>query len=193
MVYLSLGTGIAARAIIHGQLYRGAHGMAGEVGHVVIDPSGPLCRCGAKGCLEALAAGPALAQAALRELQSGKASSLQEYQAADLRAEHVFEAAVHNDALALQILQKAGLQLAYGICLLVMGYDPQLVVIGGGLASEQSPLIASIRAGIEQWRTRAPVFHAMLNVDAIRVSGLQGDAGIVGAAALVAAQRKIVL
>ncbi len=192
-LYLSLGTGIAARAIIHGQLYRGAHGMAGEVGHVVINPSGPLCRCGAKGCLEALAAGPALAQAAQRELQSGKTSSLQRYQAADLRAEHVFEAAVNNDALALQILRVAGLQLAYGIYLLVLCYDPQLVIIGGGLASEQSPLLASIRAGIEHWKVKAPVFCAMLDADAIRVAGLQRDAGIVGAAALVAAQRKIKL
>lgn len=193
MLYLSLGTGIAARAIIQGRLYRGAHGMAGEIGHAVFDASGPICRCGASGCLEALAAGPALAQAALRELQSGKTSRLQDYQATRLRSEHVFEAAVHNDVLALQILHDAGTQLAYGIYLLVMSYDPQLVVIGGGLASEQSPLIASIRAGVAQWMIRSPVFRAMMTDDAIRVTRLQRDAGIVGAAALVAVQQRIEL
>jgi glucokinase len=95
--------------------------------------------------------------------------------------------------LALQVLHDAGTQLAYGIYLLVMSYDPQLVVIGGGLASEQSPLITSIRAGVTQWRDRSPIFRSMMADDAIRVAGLQRNAGVVGAAALIAVQQRIEL
>jgi glucokinase len=192
MVYLSLGTGIAARMIIQGNLYRGAHGMAGEIGHTVFHFNGPLCRCGARGCLEALAAGPALALNAQQELQNGKASLLQNHQAREIHAEHVFEAAAQNDALAQQILHDAGMQVAYGIYLLVMSYDPQCVIIGGGLAHEQSPLIAVVKTGIEQWKAQSPIFHAMMEVDGLRVSSLQRDAGIIGAAALVAAEKRIV-
>ena len=72
LVYLSLGTGVAARAMIEGRLYRGTNGLAGEIGHVIFVPGGPLCRCGARGCLEALAAGPALARKAQEEVQAGE-------------------------------------------------------------------------------------------------------------------------
>lgn len=188
VVYLSLGTGIAARAIIHGRLYRGAHGMAGEIGHVVFAPSGPLCRCGARGCLEALAAGPALARKAEDELQQGATSLLKDLKerAAEsyLRAEHVFEAAERDDVLAGQILREAGQHLAYSIYLLAMSFDPQVVIIGGGLAVEGSPLIEATRLGLTHWIQAAPVFRAILQQDAVRLANLQGDAGIVGAAAL---------
>ncbi|WP_201376215.1 ROK family protein [Ktedonobacter robiniae] len=193
-VYLSLGTGIAARAIIHGRLYRGAHGMAGEIGHTVFAPSGPLCRCGARGCLEALAAGPALARNAEDKLQRGESSLLegimQEQAVADLRAEHVFEAAARDDALAGQILREAGQHLAYSIYLLAMIFDPQMVVIGGGLAVEGSPLIGATRTGLTHWMKQAPVFREMLSQDAVRLASLQGDAGIVGAAALAIAEAR---
>ena len=62
LAYIAIGTGIAAGLILNGELYRGTHSLAGEVGHMVIDPDGPLCACGARGCLEALAAGPAIAR-----------------------------------------------------------------------------------------------------------------------------------
>lgn len=192
MVYLSLGTGVAARAIVDRRLYRGAHGMAGEIGHTVFSPDGPLCRCGARGCLEALASGPALARNAQDALKSGQLSILKELLGAQplesLRAEHVFEAALRDDALAKQILYEAGRHLAYSIYLLTMSFDPQVVVIGGGLAVEQSPLIEATREGVAHWIAQSPVFREMLSLDAVRLTSLQRDAGITGAAALVTAQ-----
>ncbi|GCE23635.1 ROK family protein [Dictyobacter kobayashii] len=192
MVYLSLGTGVAARAIIDGWLYRGAHGMAGEIGHLVVMPDGPVCRCGARGCLEALAAGPALALAAQNAIAEGKATQLQTYQRQHeiIRSEHIFAAASANDALSLQILREAGEHIAYGIYLLVMTFDPQLVVIGGGLAIEQSPLLIAIQARIAHLLGQSPVGRAMLSTEAIQVTNMQRDAAIVGAAALVAQDKR---
>ncbi|GHO61804.1 glucokinase [Ktedonobacter sp. SOSP1-52] len=194
VVYLSLGTGIAARTIIHGQLFRGTHGMAGEIGHVVFDPAGPLCRCGARGCLEALAAGPALARRAEDELQQGKVSLLAGFLQASagtgLRAEHVFAAATRGDALSEQILHEAGQHLAYSIYLLTMNFDPQRVILGGGLAVEGSPLIEAMRVGLTHWLQQAPVFREMLSQEAVCLASLQGDAGIAGAAALAIAESK---
>ncbi|GHO85083.1 ROK family protein [Dictyobacter formicarum] len=188
MVYLSLGTGVAARAIIHGQLYRGAHGMAGEIGHLVVMPDGPLCRCGARGCLEALAAGPALALAAQTAIAAGKETQLQVYQQrhGTIRSEHIFAAAADNDALALHILRQAGEHIAYGIYLLTMTFDPQLVVIGGGLASDQSPLLIAIRTRAAHLLAQSSASRAMLSTEAIQVTSMQRDAAIIGAAALVA-------
>lgn len=188
MVYLSLGTGIAARAIINGQLYRGAHGMAGEVGHLVVMPDGPLCRCGARGCLEALAAGPALALAAQAAIAEGNETQLQSYQQrhGTIRSEDIFAAAADNDALALHILRQAGEHIAYGIYLLVMTFDPQIVVIGGGLAMTQSPLLVAMCARAEHLLGQSSASQAMFSTEALRVTSMQRDSAIIGAAALVA-------
>ncbi|GHO43298.1 ROK family protein [Ktedonospora formicarum] len=189
MVYLSLGTGIATRAIINGKLYRGAHGMAGEIGHASFNPTGPLCRCGGRGCLEALAAGPALALRAQDELRSGKSSLLRDLigkqPLENLRSEDVFEAARKGDALATKILREAGQYLAYGIYLLSMSLDPQIVIIGGGLAVEGSPLIEAIHEGVTRWLENSPIFREMSGLNLLRLSSLQHDAGITGAAALI--------
>jgi glucokinase len=194
MVYLSLGTGIAARAIINGQLYNGAHGMAGEIGHLMCDPTGPRCRCGAIGCLEALAAGPALAEAAQQKIQDGSASPLLlkqlQHPEEQMRAEHVFAAAALGDSVAHQIIQRAARYLAYGLSFLVFTYDPQCIVIGGGLATEQSPLMTAIHQETARWIAQSPVARGRIGADIIRPARLQQDAGIVGAGALILAQER---
>lgn len=191
LVYLSLGTGVAARAMIEGRLYRGTNGLAGEIGHAIFVPGGPLCRCGARGCLEALVAGPALARKAQEEVQAGRASLLQELLARSPKptAELVFEAATQGDSLAQQILAEAGSHLAYAIYLLAMAFDPQVVVLGGGLAQADGLFIEAIRSGVTRWLEQSPVFREILDLGAIRLSALQQDVGILGAAALVAVRR----
>lgn len=192
MVYLSLGTGIAARAIVDGQLYRGAHGMAGEVGHLVVMPDGPLCRCGARGCLEALAAGPALALAAQAAIAEGKETQLKAYQQRHevVRSEDIFAAAADNDALALDILRRAGEHIAYGIYLLVMTFDPQVVIIGGGLAMAHSSLLVAMRARAEHLLRQSSASQAMFSTETLRVTNMRRDFAIIGAAALVARGRE---
>ncbi len=186
MVYLSLGTGIAAKAIVGGKLHRGSHGLAGEIGHTVFVPDGLLCACGARGCLEALAAGPALAKRAREALEAGHVSLLQKQDQAALTAHHLFSAIAQGDSLARQIVAGAATHLAYAVYLLAMTFDPQVIVLGGGLAHEENPLIEGIRAGVVQWVERSPIFREIWHADILRLTALKRDVGILGAAALVA-------
>lgn len=186
MIYLSLGTGIAARMLIEGKLYRGTHGLAGELGHAIFMPGGPLCRCGAYGCLEALASGPALRRQAQEKLAAGQPSLLRNLLAdsTTLTTEQVCEAATSGDELALQILEEAAAHLAQAIHLLAMTFDPQLIVLGGGMAQE-GPFVAAIRRTVASLVQQAPLFREVLPADALQLTALQQDSGILGAAALV--------
>jgi glucokinase len=191
MVYLSLGTGIAAKTIINGKLHRGSHGLAGEIGHSVFVADGPLCACGARGCLEALAAGPALAKRAREALQAGHVSLLQEHDPATLTAHHLFSAVAQGDSLARQIVAGAAKHLSYAVYLLAMSFDPQVIVLGGGLAHEENPLIEGIRAGVAQWVELSPIFREIWHTDMLRLTALKRDVGILGAAALVAGGKTV--
>ncbi len=186
VLYLSLGTGIAAGIIIQGQLYRGEHGLAGEIGHTAVRPGGRLCACGGQGCLEAQAAGPALARNAREALEAGRASRLREILTggASLTTEQVFLAARQGDELALEIVSEAGYQIAFALYLLAMAYDPQLIVLGGGLALE-GPLTTAIQAELARWTERSPLFREIYAPDRFRLTSLKRNAGILGAAALV--------
>jgi glucokinase len=188
LLYLSLGTGIAAGLIIEGRLYRGTHGMVGEIGHTSFLPDGPLCRCGGRGCLEAMAAGPALAHHAQVALEAGRTSLLQDGMAdgAQVTAERVFAAAWQGDELALEVLTTAAEQIARAIYLLSMLFDPQVVVLGGGLALEDGPLSAAIRAEVARLLEQAPMFREIFSPDMLVLSSLKRDGGILGAAALFA-------
>lgn len=187
MLYLSLGTGIAAGVIIQGQLYRGEHGLVGEIGHTVVWPGDQPCACGGRGCLEAQAAGPALARHASKALKGGRASCLQNTLTSEghLTTEQVFLAVNQGDELALEVVNEAGRQLAFALYLLAMAYDPHLIVLGGGLALQEGPLTVAIRAELARWTGRSPIFREIYAPDQLRLTGLQRGAGILGAAALV--------
>lgn len=188
LLYLSLGTGIAAGVIAQGRLYRGEHGLAGEIGHTAVLPGGRICACGGQGCLEAQAAGPALARNVREALEAGRASRLRDVlvSGAPLTAEQVFLAARQGDELALETLGEAGRQIAFALYVLAMAYDPHLIVLGGGLALEEGPLIETIQVELAHRAERSPIFREIYAPDQLRLSSLKRDAGILGAAALVA-------
>ena len=189
LVYLSLGTGIAAGIIIGGRVYRGAHSLAGEIGHTAFVADGPRCLCGGRGCLEALAAGPALARKAQAAIEAGRRSSLQQVllRKATITAEEIFVAATQGDNLALEVLAEAGAQIASAIYLLAMAFDPHVVILGGGLALEDGPFITAIRSELQSRSEASPVFREIITSAAVRLTSLKRDAGILGAAALVVA------
>lgn len=191
LLYLSLGTGIAAGVIIQGHLYRGAHGLVGEIGHTTVLPGGRRCACGGQGCLEAQAAGPALARNAHEALEAGRVSRLRDLQAlgAPLTTEQIVLAANQGDQLAQEIMSEAGRQIAFALYLLAMAYDPQLMVLGGGLAQAAGPLIPTIQGELARWAERAPLFREIYAPEQVRLTALKGEAGILGAAALVARHR----
>jgi glucokinase len=192
MVYLNVGTGIAAGVIVAGQLLRGANGMAGEIGHAVVDAQGPLCKCGGRGCLEALAAGPAIAARAVAALQAGATSGMAQLtadQGGRITAETVFAAAAAGDALAGRVLADVGAYLGQAIQWLLMAYDPQLVVLGGGVVSEPSAgsdaFLAAVRQTLDRLAAQSAAFRLAYREGAVRLSGLGREAGVLGAAALV--------
>src|SRR2546429_7671111 len=111
MVFMTMGTGIGGGLILDGRLYRGTNDLAGEVGHQTILITGPLCGCGKRGCLEALASGPAIARLAVESLQYGRGKALVALageKPADITARHVIDSAKSGDQFSIKILEEAG-------------------------------------------------------------------------------------
>lgn len=136
LLYLTISTGIGAGLILDGRLYRGVDGTAGELGHVTIDPSGPLDDCGLRGCLEIMASGTAIARMAREALQAGRPTALQQAaRRGEVTAREVHAAARAGDPVAREILARAASALALGLADFINIFDPQLFVIGGGAAN----------------------------------------------------------
>ena len=133
-VYVVVGTGIGAGILMQGQVYRGWRGTAGEFGHTTIDPNGPLCNCGRYGCLEALAAGPAIAERAQAAIVQGQETIMAELaRDAGITPEVIFDAARRGDEAARYVVQQTIEYLAIGLSNLVHLLNPQVVGLGGGV------------------------------------------------------------
>jgi len=144
LLYLTVSTGIGAGLILDGGVYRGANSMAGEMGHIAVAPGGPVCTCGRRGCLEAVAAGPAIARAAREALAHEPESILAAVPSSELTARHVAEAA-ESDAVAARIMTQVGEYLGTGIACAVNLLNPEVVVIGGGVSQAGDLLLAPAR------------------------------------------------
>ncbi|MBU1588627.1 MAG: ROK family protein [Actinobacteria bacterium] len=137
MAYLNLGTGLAAGIVIDGRVWRGSRGTAGEIGHIPVDPNGPECPCGQRGCLEMLASGSAIAR---------------QWPTDDPKpARSLFAAAAAGDPHALEIKNRFVENVAAAVRLLVLTVDVDSVVIGGGLSSLGPILLDDVRAVLASW------------------------------------------
>jgi len=163
--YVTLGTGIGGAVFMDGELRRGIAGGAGEIGHVQIDPDGPVCGCGRRGCVEAFASGPSIARAA----GAG-------------RAEDVFAAAATGDVTAARVLEAAGRALGRGLSAAVALLDPQAIIVGGGMA-DADPAALAVYLG-EARKFLASSFVPGNREIPIRFAQLGSRAGVLGAAAL---------
>lgn len=166
MAYLKLGTGLAAGLVLGGRLWRGACGVAGEIGHIPVDPAGPVCPCGQRGCLEMAASGSGLARS------WGAGDSVRE----------LFTTSGGGDPDAMAVRDRLVEQVAAAVRLLVLAVDPDRVVIGGGLSSLGDELLGAVRTVLESWAAESG-FLAMLDL-ASRVEMLPREfpAAAVGAA-----------
>lgn len=183
LVYLTVSTGIGGGVIVAGRLLLGADGLAGEVGHMTLEAEGPRCNCGNIGCLEVLAAGPAVARQGAAALSRGKApglSALAQAQDGQVTAKLVVAAARSGDAAAHAIVKRAGFYLGVGVVNLVHLFNPQLVVIGGGFAIGAGEMLFEPVRRTVQERAMPPFVKALRIVPA----ALGDDAGLMGAAAL---------
>jgi len=184
LAYISVGTGIGAGVILDGRLYAGAHGMAGEIGHMIVDPGGPRCECGSRGCLEALAAGPAVARLAQRAVAAGAETGLRD--AAPLTAEAVYRAAAAGDAVAAGIAESVGRVLGVAVQGLVMTYDVEHIIFGGGVSRAGDAFFAPIARALDNLRAGSPLAREMLPPNIITLLPPDYEAGLWGAVALAA-------
>lgn len=183
MIYLTLSTGIGGGIITDGRLYTGHKGFAGEIGHLTIDRNGATCNCGNVGCLEAMASGTAVNRMARERLSAGEQSSLLAAAGGDasaVDAKMVAEAAKAGDPLAQSLMDEVGTNLGIGIVSLMHIFDPELIVIGGGMSRDLDMLMPRINQEIQ--------LHAMAHLKDRRPvvkSDLGDDVSLLGAAALV--------
>ena len=143
LIYVTVSTGIGAGLILRNELYAGAHGIAGEVGHIVVQRGGPRCRCGNDGCVEAIASGTGIAQAAARLAPENRDSAL--HGIASPTAADVVRAARGDDELAKTILETAGAYLGVALGTLVNLFNPQVIVLGGSVLKAGSLLTRPMR------------------------------------------------
>jgi glucokinase len=138
VVLITLGTGIGGGLVTHGALQRGVNGFAGEFGHMVVDPNGPRCPCGRRGCWERYASGSGLAMLAREAATGRRLGDVVRRAGGDpqaVRGEHVQAAARDGDPEALAVIDDFGRWVALGLSNLTNAFDPQVFVLGGGLAA----------------------------------------------------------
>ncbi len=178
-IFLKIGTGIGAGIIAKGQIYRGSDGAAGDVGHICIDYNGPICHCGNAGCLEAMAAGPAIAARATEAAMAGRSEFLAARLVENdgvLSAKDVNDAAAAGDPVANEIVKSSGRMIGGMLAGLVNFFNPQLILIGGGVSQIGYKLLSAIRQSVLRRSTALSTRHLR-----IEFSSLGADAGIHGA------------
>ena len=181
LIYITIGPGLGAGIIIDGQIYHGIDGTAGEFGHTIIDPNGPLCSCGNRGCLEALVTEPSIMKQATEGINKGEATLINNLaqKQGNLTPKIIYEAALKGDKFAIQIIQKTGYYLGLGLVNLVNLLNPEVIVIGGDISQVADILLKSVKEVVSSRALSAPAKRAE-----ILASHFGKDAGIIGAATL---------
>jgi glucokinase len=177
---ITIGTGIGGGLILNGRLFHGESDCAGEIGHTTIEVNGRRCKCGNYGCLEAYASGPAISRRAIEAIQSGYETSLPRYVNGDLElitAQIVYDAAHEGDQLALEVVGDTAKFLGAGLANLVNIFNPEVVVVCGGVTYAGDSLFVPLRREVMR---RA--FKPAVEVCRIVPGELPGTAGVYGAA-----------
>lgn len=186
MICIMVGTGIGAGIVFGGERFPGGRAMAGELGHMIIDPRGPRCGCGNKGCWETFVSGTAIGRYARDAVKAGRApliAQLARKEGVPAGAKHVFAAARRKEKAAQAIVDKVVHYLALGLANTIHAFHPERIVIGGGVMRDGKRLVAAVRQ-----KTRDFVTPAYRDTYAIVPAALGNDAGVLGAAALFLAE-----
>ncbi len=179
LLYLTISTGIGSGAIINNELLLGNKGLAGEFGHVTILPDGPLCGCGKRGHIEALASGTAIINYVNQEIQSGNPSSLTKIK--KITGKDIHQAALNGDDLAIRAYDRAGRYLGIAIANFLHMLNPSILIFGGGVISAGEFLFAPMREALQE----SLISPAYLDGLTITNAKLGDDVGIKGALALL--------
>jgi len=181
VVGLTIGTGIGGGIVVDGKLYHGTSDIAGEIGHTTIDSTGRRCKCGNYGCLEAYASGPAIAARAVEGIEAGADSSLGELVGGDLArvtAQTVYDAAQQGDDYAMEVVRETAKLLGAGVANLVNIFNPDVIVLVGGVTLAGDRLFVPLRAEVKRRAFKPAVERCQ-----ILPGALPGTAGVFGAAA----------
>lgn len=183
MVFVTVSTGIGGGAIINGRLFRGSTGNALEVGHMTIMKNGPRCGCGNDGCAESLGSGTAIGRSAKEAVKSNAITTLKDY--SDVTAKEVFDEAKKGDRVANEILTNALSYLGITIANIANTFDPDMIVIGGGVVNGGDIVLEIIKKEVENRCLRSISGNCK-----IEKAMLDGKAGMLGAAALAILETK---
>ena len=182
MVFITASTGIGGGAVLNGKLFRGSTGNALEVGHMTVATEGPRCGCGNLGCAEALGSGTAIGKRAKEAVLSNAVTSLKNYE--NVTAKEVFKEAANGDRVAKNILNTSLTYLGIAVANTITNFDPEKVVVGGGVVNGGDIVIETIRNVVEERCMAAFVENCT-----IEKAILGGKAGVLGAAALAITER----
>jgi len=183
LAFLAIGTGISAGVVLDGVLHRGANGLAGEIGHVVIEPDGTRCACGNRGCFETVAAGPALVSRTLAGW-AARRNGHDDDEAVpgrEIGAGAVYAAAVAGDPVAARVVDAAAAAVAWGIHLLALAYDVERIVIGGGVSHAGDAFMTPVKRELDRYRASSPLAAEILQPDLVQLLPAGADAGAWGA------------
>ncbi len=178
LLYLTISTGIGGGVICDDQLLLGHHGLAAELGHVTVLPDGPLCGCGHRGHLEAVASGTAIARYVAEQLAQGVPSSLAEF--SNPTGRDISMAAENGDPLAKASLARAGTFIGYALADYLHIFNPSIIILGGGVSRSGPFLIEPLRTSIAQRIISPEYLHGLV----ITTAALGDDSGLLGALAL---------
>ncbi len=183
LIYITVSTGIGGGIIVDNRLLLGSQGFAAEVGHQTLEAHGPRCNCGNIGCLEALAAGPAIARHAVELIEGGAESLIADLVNGDLSkvtAKEVNEAAQRGDRVAVEVFRRAGFYIGVGIVNLLYLFNPRMIIIGGSVAKAGDLLFEPIRETVNS--RISEIYREGLS---IVPAALGDDVGLMGALALI--------
>ena len=180
LLYITISTGVGGGIIINGKIYYGHTGNAGEIGHMTVDPTGPKCGCGNYGCLESFSSGTAIKNMAKKAVENDESTLIKKL-AKDqkLSAKLVAKAAAKGDQKALDIFAKAGYYLGIGIANLVNIFNPEMIILGGGVLKAKEYFLDRTK---EEFKKRA--LKAPADIVKIKEAVLEDEIGVKGAIAL---------
>lgn len=182
-IYITVSTGIGGGIILNKKLYTGANRTAGEIGHMVLVPGGPTCGCGNKGCWEAVGSGTALSNMAKAKILSGAKTKIIELALGDINkinGEVIVQAAKQNDPVAIELLDVNAFYNAMGIANLVNCFDPQAIIIGGGLSFNGEYFFKPLKKCLKYFK----LLNSRNSIPILK-AGCHKDAGLFGALSLV--------
>jgi glucokinase len=186
IIALTLGTGVGGGIILDGKLWRGPDGTAGELGHITVEPFGGVqCKCGNVGCLEVYASATAIVRMTREGLAQHPSSSLHSIAAGDLTSEKICKAAMAGDDLALEVFRRVGVYLGVAMANYINIFNPEIIVIGGGVAAAWEMFAQPARAEVMRRAFLVPAQRCR-----IERAERGDDAGLIGAAWLALAAKR---